>query len=106
MTSTIERLDTDVRIPYDEEALRSGDPARLAGYLLELVKTLQELLEQITVVSNYNIDAFDGEALYLATKDANGEYPDNAWRLIIVSNALEIQKKISGTWTKIAKHNN
>lgn len=106
MTSTIEKLDPEIHIPYDEEALRSEDPARLAEYMLELVKTLQELLERITTVSNYGIDVFDGEALYLGTKDLAGEYPNNTWRIITVSNALEIQKKISGTWTKIAGHNN
>jgi len=101
MSSVIEHLDTDVRIPYDEEALKSGDPTRTADYLLELVKTLQELLEKITVASNYAIDLVDGEAIYYALKQPDGTYPDDTWRRIQVGNNLEDQVKISGTWTQV-----
>ena len=76
MGSKLEKLDTDVRIPFDEEALLSGDPTRTADYLLELVKTLQELFEKITVVSNYAIDLIDGEAIYYALKSSDGTYPN------------------------------
>ena len=34
---TIERADPDFRIPYNEEAIRSGDPMQLAEDMLELV---------------------------------------------------------------------
>lgn len=101
MSSVIEHLDTDVRIPYDEEALKSGDPTRTADYLLELVKTLQELLEKITVASNYAIDLVDGEAIYYALKQPDGTYPNGTWRRIQVGNNLEDQVKISGTWTQV-----
>ena len=56
MGSKLEKLDTEVRLPYDEEALLSGDPVRIADEWLELVKRLQELLEKITVISNYAVD--------------------------------------------------
>ena len=99
MGSKLEKLDTDVRIPFDEEALLSGDPVRIAEEWLELVKTLQELLEKITVASNYALDLVDGEAIYYALKSSDGTYPDGTWRRIQVGDNLEDQVKIAGTWT-------
>ena len=99
MPSTIERLHEEVRIPYDDDALRSGDPARLAEYLLILVKTLRDLLEDITTVVNYAVDLTDGEAIYYSTKGSDGEYPNGTWRRIQVGDNLEDQVKIAGTWT-------
>lgn len=101
MTSVIEKLDSEIRIPYDEVALQSGDPLQLAEYILELVKTLQELLEKITVASNYAIDLMDGEAVYYALKRVDGTYPDGTWRRIQVGDNLEDQVKIDGTWTLV-----
>jgi len=106
MSSVIEKLQDEVKIPYDEESIKSGDPVLLAEYQLVLVKTLQELLSNITTVLNYAVDMSDGEAIYLGLKDSTGEYPDNTWRFIPIGGALEIQKKLSGEWVKIAKHNN
>ncbi len=100
MASVIEKLDTDIRIPYDEEALMSGDPARIAEYQLELVKTLQELIEKITIISNYSVDLIDGEAIYYALQLADGSYPNGTWRSIQVGDNLELQVKIAGTWTQ------
>lgn len=110
MTATIEKLDEEVRIPYDKEALLSKDPKRIAEYMLELVKTLQERIEDLTTVANYGVDLNDGEALYLGLKSADGTYPIGTWRLIVVSNSLQMQEKITDTgvdaddWTKVASH--
>ena len=103
MGSKLEKLDTDVRIPFDEEALLSGDPVRIAEEWLELVKTLQELLEKITVASNYALDLVDGEAIYYALKQSDGTYPDGTWRRIQVGDNLEDQVKIDGTWTFVQR---
>lgn len=99
----LEHLDTDVRIPYDEEALKSGDPVRTADYLLELVKTLQELLENITIASNYAIDLVDGEYLYFGLKGSDGEYPDGVWRRGRDGDDLVEQVKISGNWVEVQR---
>lgn len=110
MTSTIKKLDTDIQIPYDEEALRSNNPVRIAEYMLELVRTLQEFLERVAEVANYGVDAFDGEALYLGLKNSSGEYPIGTWRLIKVDSSLQIQEKVTDTgvvaddWKKVASH--
>ena len=77
----------------------SGDPVRIAEEWFELVKTLQGLLEKITIVSNYAIDLIDGEAIYYALKQEDGTYPNGTWRRIQVGDNLEDQVKIAGTWT-------
>ena len=89
-------MDTEVRLPYDEEALQSGDPVRVAEYVLELVKTLQELLERITVISNYTVELSPGEAIYYALKQADGTYANGTWRHIQIGDNLELQVKIDG----------
>lgn len=99
MASKLEKLDADIRLPFDEEALLSGDPVRTADYLRELVKKLQELLEKITIVSNYSVDLVDGEALYCALQLADGSYPNGTWRIIQVGENLQTQVKIAGVWT-------
>lgn len=106
MGSKLERLDPDTRIPFDETALLSGDPEQVKEYLLTLVKVLEKKLERMITVANYTTDLIDGEAIYLGLKGSGGDYPNNTWRLIVVNGALEMQKKLSGTWTKIARHNN
>ena len=103
MSSKIERLDSEVKIPYDEAALLSGNPRKIAEYTLRLVKTLQELLEKITILTNYSVDLNDGEAVYFALKDSTGEYPDGTWRRMIVGDNLEEQKKIDGEWTFVQR---
>lgn len=100
MTSKLERLDTEVRLPYDEEALLSGDKNRIADEWLELIKTLQDLLEKITVVANYAVDLYDGEAIYSKLKLADGSYPLGTWRFIQIGDNWERQvQQVLGVWT-------
>ena len=100
MGSKLQHLDTDVRIPYDEEALKSGDPVRLAEYVLELVKTLQERMEEFVTVANYAVDLLDGEAIYSNLKLADGSYPLGTWRFIQVGDNWERQVQLTlGVWT-------
>ena len=100
MSVKLEHLDTEVRLPYDEEALLSGDKNRIADEWLELIKTLQELLEKITVVSNYTLDLYDGEAIYSKLKLADGSYPIGTWRFIQVGDNWERQVQlVLGEWT-------
>lgn len=98
MTSVLERLSPDFKIPYDEAALSSGDPARTAAYLLELADTLQLLLRDIIDVSNASLALADGDAVYYALPGGDGEYPDGTWRRIQVGDNLEDQVKVDGTF--------
>ncbi len=99
----LEKLDTEVRLPYDEEALLSKDPVRIADYLLELVKATQELLEKLTIISNYSVDLATGEAAYYALPQDDGTYPDGTWRRKQVGDNLEDQKKIDGAWVMVQR---
>ena len=103
MTSTLERLDTDFKIPFDEQALLSKDPVLITRYMLELAQTLQLLLEKITTAANYAIDLADGDAVYYALRDSDGEYPDGTWRRIQVGDNLEDQVLINSVWTFVQK---
>ena len=67
--------------------------------MLELVKTIQDLLEKITVISNYTIELAPGGAIYYALKLEDGTYADGTWRTLQVGNNLEVQVKIAGVWT-------
>ena len=98
--AVLNRLSTDFKIPYDEAALRSGDPTRTALYLLELAETLQILLKDITDAANFSLALADGDAVYYALPDKDGVYPVGTWRRIQVGNNLEDQVQlVSGTWT-------
>ena len=96
--SVLERLEPEVQLPYDEDAMKSGEPIRQAEYLLELVKTLQELLVNLVTVANYLVDLTDGEAVYVGVRNKAGEYPNGTWRFIKNGDNLERQVKIAGTW--------
>ena len=97
----IERLDEEVRLPFDEEALASGDPKRLLQYMFDLVRQLRELLESNAVVTNLGINVSDGEAIYFQNKNADGTYPIGTWRLIQIGDNLVRQVQLTlNVWTK------
>ena len=97
---SILKIDPDVMIPFDEEAILTGDPIKLAEEWRELVKTLQELLEKITTAANYALDLVPGDAIYSKVKNPDGTYPLGTWRLIQVGDNWERQVQlVIGTWT-------
>lgn len=97
---TITRLPFDGKLPFDREALGSGDPVRVTGYMLELVRTLQGLLSEIVQVTNLIVDVNNGEAIYSKLKDKNGDYPIGTWRLIQVDDNWERQVRLKpNEWT-------
>jgi len=101
---TIERLDEDVRLPFDEPALLSEDPQLLRDYIQQLVKTLQDIIERFTQVANLGLDLNDSNVRYFGARSSDGSYPDGTWRIIKVDeNDFQLQKKISGDWVKNAK---
>lgn len=93
------KIDPDVMIPFDEEAILTGDPTKLADEWRELVKTLQELLEKITEAANYTLDLVPGDAIYSKVKNPDGTYPLGTWRLIQVGDNWERQVQlVLGEW--------
>lgn len=67
------------------------------------MQTLQDLLEKVTIISNYSVELVDGEAIYYSLKLEDGTYADGSWRRIQVGNDLEDQVKIAGVWTFVAR---
>lgn len=99
MPVKLDHLDPDVRLPFDEEILLSGDRVKITEEHRKLVKILQDLLEKITTQVNYELDFFDGEALYSKLKNPDGNYPIGTWRLIQVGDNWERQVQIAiGNW--------
>ena len=97
----IEKIDQDFKLPFDEAAILSGDPARLNEYLLVLVKQLQDLVDRFAIVANFTVDLVDGAAVYYALKAEDQDYPNGTWRRIQVGDNLEDQVKIDGTFVKV-----
>jgi len=96
----IDRIDPDVMIPFDEDAILAGDPVKLAEEWRELVKTLQELLERITTATNYSLDLVPGDAIYSKVKNPDGNYPLGTWRLIQVGDNWQREVQLAlGSWT-------
>lgn len=103
---SITRIDEDLILPYDEEVLRSGNPARIAKYMLDLVQTLNDFLKQVAEIVNLTIDQADGDAIYSKLKLADGTYPLGTWRFIQVEDNLERQVQLTlGAWTKAGVFN-
>lgn len=100
MTSKLERLDIDVRLPFDEEILLSGDRVQITDEQRKLIKKLQELLGNISNTANLVLDLFDGEAIYSKLKLPDGSYPIGTWRFIQVGDNWERQVQlVLGEWT-------
>jgi len=109
--SVVNRLDKETGLPFDEDAFLSGNKARTASYMLELIKVLEERFENIVTIVNFLVDLSDGEAVYSKLKGSDGEYSDGTWRIISAvaadvtadrANAVGdrmIQRKVDGTWT-------
>ena len=98
MTTT--KLPDDFRIPFDRDAIISGDPVKLTEYLLELAEFLQMLLQSITDAANLTVDLMDGDAIYSKAKLTDGSYPIGTWRLKQVGNNWQRQVQLTlGTWT-------
>lgn len=97
---TTKRLTKDFKIPFNRDAIISGNPAQLTSYLLELADFLQLLLQDITAAANLTVDLVDGDAIYSKSKLADGNYPLGTWRLKQVGDNWQRQVQLTlGDWT-------
>ena len=96
----IDHLDEKVSLPFDRAAIESGDPSTLADYLYELVKALEtRVIKDVHTTVNLMLDLSSGTWFYFGTPDSDGAYADGSWRIGVVDGGVEIQEKVSGTWT-------
>lgn len=98
---TITRLDEEVFLPYNQEAILSDDKERLNEYVKELIGQLEQIhIKDIHERVNLLIDLQGGGGIiYLGTKDTTGDYPNGTWRINGSSTSeYLIQLKESGSW--------
>lgn len=90
---------TVIELPYDHEAIVSGDRERLASYIRELIDSLEAVQARIIQVANLVLDLGAGGAYYYDLPDDNGVYPEGTWRTLQIGNDLVDQRIESNVWT-------
>ena len=95
----------ELRVPYYENQITSGDPGQLNDWVRDLVKSLQAWSDQITNVTNQQLNQDNSDATYWGSIDGvTGDWIDGTWRLIkIADNDMQMQKRINGVFVKNAK---
>jgi hypothetical protein len=79
----IDKINLEViELPYDHEAIVSGDQQRLAIYIRELIESLQDIQSRIVQVANLVLDVAGGGPIYFDSPDDNGIYPEGTWRIV------------------------
>ena len=100
MVNVVERIDLDTVLPWDEEAIKSGDPARMAEYMLELTEALQEIISSVASIANAAVTLVTSTENYYDLPDEFGDYPIGTWRRVQVGDNLEDQVQLTlGVWT-------
>lgn len=75
----------------------------IVDYLVRLVHVLQEdLIRTFMQLINNQLHLMNVGCFNFSLPDVNGVYADGSWRFILTGGNIELQKKISGTWTKQA----
>ena len=103
---SIESVD-DVRIPYYENQILSGEPAQLNDWARDLVQSLQTWADQWTSITNQQLNMSNSDAVYWGSVDGNGDWVDGTWRMIkVADDDFQLQKRVDGTFTKNANWKN
>jgi len=90
---TLPRIDRDIKRPED-----------IIDNLNRVFGILQEnFLRTLVQMSNLQLSMMNVGVFYFSLPDINGTYADNSWRMIKSGEGIEIQKKLSGTWTKVSR---
>lgn len=104
--TTVEEL----KVPLYETHILSKDPQQLLDWARDLVQSLQIWADQITNITNQQLNASNADAIYFGTLDENGEWKIGTWRYIkIADDDFQLQKKIDvDEWEKNVgyKHDN
>lgn len=79
------------------ELTKGGSPA-IAAYLFQLVKALDQRVRAMEFVINNMLFLTDDGVVYFGLPDHNGVYDDDTFRLIAVSDSIELQLKVAGAW--------
>ena len=86
------------------ERVKQRGTAEITDYLLLLIKSLQEdLLRAIVQIINLQSSMSNVGVFNFDLPDLNGVYADGSWRFIKLTDGIELQKKLAGTWEKVAR---
>jgi len=98
-------LDTTRLLPFDKDAIESGDPKELAAYLYKLVYELQIVLVGVLERVNTFTVAVQDDYIYMGYLDSTGNWPDGTVRFVKEDDDgyIALEKKISGTWSTVAQ---
>jgi len=100
----IQRVNEEIRLPYWESSILSGDPNQLNEYLRIFIKELQSIQDDMKSSINLSININDTDVRYFGSRDDEGSFSDGDWRIIkIGTDDFEIQKLISSNWTQMSK---
>ena len=89
-------------LPWNETAIRSGDPTAIVDYLYSLNRELTGLLEQIFERLNEGAEDTGMTWTYFATPNPlTGQYAEGSWRVGVEDGNFVKQRVVSGTWTTI-----
>ena len=97
----------DIKIPYYEKQILSGEPEQLNDWARDLVKSLQTWADTITSATNQQLNMSNSDAVYWGSIDGTGDWVDGTWRLIkIDDDDFQLQKRVDGTFIKNANWKN
>ena len=85
----------------NRERVKARGTDEIVDYLLKFARALEDRM--VNQIMNLFLQLFNEGVVYFRLPDSNGVYPEGTWRFIYLNNAIELQKMISGTWTKQAK---
>jgi len=87
----------------NRERVKARGTDEVVDYLLRLVRALEErVLGKLVETVNLILQLIGPGVYYFSQPDVNGDYPEDSWRIIKLGDNIELQKKVSGTWTKMA----
>jgi hypothetical protein len=103
---SIETVD-NIRVPYYENQILSGDPILLNDWARDLVQSLQRWADTITTATNQQLNMSNTDAVYWGSFDGDGNWIDGTWRMIkLEDDDFQLQKKVNGAFIKNANWKN
>ena len=104
--STFEAIMKIGNLPViNRETVKKRGIPEIVDYDIRFARALQEsVLNKLQETVNYIIQLMGPGVFYFQLPNpATGEHADGGWRFILNDAAIELQKKVSGVWTKQAK---
>ena len=97
---SIETVETP-RFPLYEQKILSGDPVQTLDWARDFTKAVTDWANQITDITNQQLNQDNSDATYWGSIDSLGEWEDGTWRMIKVDDDdFQLQKRVDGVFIK------